>query len=77
MALTSFFVDDLNDWIYNNLDIDTILDRINLVGIDSLTKIEKELGWKPSIQFEEGLEKTIKWYKDNYDKVKSLKNYFE
>jgi len=38
----SFFVDDLNDWIYNNLDIDTILDRINLVGIDSLTKIEKE-----------------------------------
>ncbi len=38
----SFFVDDLNDWIYNNLDIDTILDRINLVGLDSLTKIEKE-----------------------------------
>lgn len=38
----SFFVDDLDDWIYNNLDIDTILDRINLVGIDSLTKIEQE-----------------------------------
>jgi hypothetical protein len=38
----SFFVDDLNDWIYNNLDIDTILDRINIVGIDSLTKVEKE-----------------------------------
>ena len=38
----SFFVDDLDDWIYNNLDIDTILDRINLVGLDSLTKIEKE-----------------------------------
>jgi hypothetical protein len=38
----SFFVDDLNDWIYNNLDIDTILDRISQVGLDSLTKIEKE-----------------------------------
>ena len=38
----SFFVDDLDDWIYNNLDIDTILDRISQVGLDSLTKIEKE-----------------------------------
>jgi hypothetical protein len=38
----SFFIDDLNDWIYNNLDIDTILDRISVVGLDSLTKIEKE-----------------------------------
>jgi len=38
----SFFVDDLNDWIYNNLDIDTILDRISQVGLDSLTKVEKE-----------------------------------
>lgn len=38
----SFFIDDLNEWIYNNLDIDTILDRISLVGIKSLTEIEKE-----------------------------------
>jgi hypothetical protein len=38
----SFFVDDLNDWIYNNLDIDTILDRISQVGLDSLSKIEKQ-----------------------------------
>lgn len=38
----SFFIDDLNDWIYNNLDIDTILDRISEVGLGSLTKIEKE-----------------------------------
>ncbi len=29
------------------------------------SKIEKELGWKPSLQFEEGLEKTIDWYLDN------------
>lgn len=38
----SFFVEDLDEWIYNNLDIDTILDRISQVGLDSLTKIEKE-----------------------------------
>ena len=30
-------------------------------AIDS-TKLQKELGWTPSLQFEEGLEKTIDWY---------------
>ncbi|HMH22038.1 MAG TPA: dTDP-glucose 4,6-dehydratase [Puia sp.] len=29
------------------------------------TKLNKELGWKPSLQFEEGLEKTVDWYLDN------------
>jgi dTDP-glucose 4,6-dehydratase len=29
------------------------------------TKINKELGWKPSLQFEEGIEKTIDWYLSN------------
>jgi dTDP-glucose 4,6-dehydratase len=29
------------------------------------TKLEKELGWKPSLQFEEGLEKTVSWYLNN------------
>ena len=38
----SFFMDDLDDWIYENLDIDTVLDRISSVGIKSLRKIEKE-----------------------------------
>jgi dTDP-glucose 4,6-dehydratase len=33
-------------------------------AIDS-TKIQKELGWKPSLQFEEGLEKTVEWYLAN------------
>jgi dTDP-glucose 4,6-dehydratase len=31
------------------------------------TKLEKELGWKPSLQFEEGLEKTVDWYLNNND----------
>lgn len=30
-------------------------------SIDS-SKIKTELGWKPDVQFEEGLEETIKWY---------------
>ena len=29
------------------------------------TKLKNELGWEPSLQFEEGLNKTIKWYLDN------------
>ncbi|MDR3132857.1 MAG: dTDP-glucose 4,6-dehydratase [Prevotellaceae bacterium] len=33
-------------------------------AIDS-TKLKTELGWEPSLQFEEGLEKTVKWYLDN------------
>ena len=31
------------------------------------TKIKNELGWMPSITFEEGLEKTVDWYLENTD----------
>ena len=33
-------------------------------AIDS-TKLKRELGWEPSLQFEEGIEKTVKWYLEN------------
>lgn len=33
-------------------------------AIDS-TKLQKELGWTPSLQFEEGLEKTVDWFLEN------------
>jgi dTDP-glucose 4,6-dehydratase len=36
------------------------------------TKLETELGWKPSITFEEGLEKTVDWYLENEDWVKEV-----
>ena len=29
------------------------------------TKLKDELGWEPSLQFEEGIEKTVQWYLDN------------
>ena len=29
------------------------------------TKLNRELGWMPSLQFEEGLEKTVDWYLQN------------
>jgi dTDP-glucose 4,6-dehydratase len=46
------------------------------------SKIKKELGWEPSLQFEEGLEKTVGWYLNNsewLDNVTSgaYKKYYE
>ena len=35
-------------------------------AIDS-NKLKAELGWEPSLQFEEGIEKTVRWYLDNQE----------
>ena len=37
-------------------------------AIDS-SKLQRELGWEPSLQFEEGIEKTVRWYLDNQEWV--------
>jgi dTDP-glucose 4,6-dehydratase len=36
------------------------------------SKINQELGWKPSVTFEEGLNKTIDWYLENEDWLRSV-----
>ncbi len=40
-------------------------------AIDS-TKLKNELGWEPSLQFEEGIEKTVKWYLENKDWIDNI-----
>ena len=35
-------------------------------AIDS-RKLQRELGWEPSLQFEEGIERTVRWYLDNQE----------
>lgn len=40
-------------------------------AIDS-TKLQKELDWVPSLQFEEGLEKTIDWYLENEEWLQNV-----
>ena len=35
-------------------------------AIDS-SKLQRELGWEPSLQFEEGIERTVKWYLENQE----------
>ena len=46
-----------------------VIDRLGhdaRYAIDS-TKLQRELGWEPSLQFEEGIEKTVRWYLDNQE----------
>jgi dTDP-glucose 4,6-dehydratase len=50
-------------------------------AIDS-SKLQNELGWKPSLQFEEGLAKTVDWYLTNEEWLASVtsgdyKNYYD
>ena len=54
----------------SSLDLITyVTDRLGhdaRYAIDS-TKLQKELGWEPSLQFEEGIEKTVRWYLENQE----------
>ena len=54
----------------HSLDLITyVTDRLGhdaRYAIDS-TKLQRELGWEPSLQFEEGIEKTVRWYLDNQE----------
>jgi dTDP-glucose 4,6-dehydratase len=38
------------------------------------TKIETEIGWKTQMTWEEGLQKTIRWYQENQDWVNRIRN---
>ena len=40
-------------------------------AIDS-RKLKNELGWEPSLQFEEGIEKTVRWYLDNEEWINRI-----
>ncbi len=41
-------------------------------AVDS-SKIEHELGWRPSVSFQEGLDRTVRWYLDNADWVRRVR----
>ena len=40
-------------------------------AIDS-TKLKEELGWEPSLQFEEGIDKTVNWYLENQEWLQNV-----
>lgn len=56
---------DLNTYVTDRLGHDA------RYAIDS-TKLQKELGWEPSLQFEEGIEKTVRWYLDNQEWMENV-----
>ena len=39
--LTDYFIEKLDEFLYNNLDVDGILDRILEVGVENITPFEK------------------------------------
>ena len=52
------YSDDLITYVTDRLGHDA------RYAIDS-SKLQRELGWEPSLQFEEGIDKTVRWYLDN------------
>ena len=69
---------------YSNELITYVTDRLGhdrRYAIDS-SKLLKELGWQPDNQFEEGIEKTVRWYLDNPEWIENItsgeyKKYYE
>ena len=63
---------EAGETIETYLDMDLITYVTDRAGhdlryaIDS-SKLQKELGWEPSLQFEEGIEKTVRWYLDHQE----------
>lgn len=41
------------------------------------SKIERDLGWKPTVTFEQGIAKTFAWYNENRDWVKAVESKIE
>ena len=61
----TYNIGGFNEW--KNIDIiKVVLGHDMRYAIDS-TKLQKELGWEPSLQFEEGIEKTVRWYLNNQE----------
>ena len=60
---------------YPDMDLITyVTDRLGhdaRYAIDS-TKLQKELGWEPSLQFEEGIKRTVNWYLENEEWMNNI-----
>ena len=80
-----FYFENSENWVGTSEKLNTyVKDRPGhdlRYAIDA-SKINKELGWKPTVTFEEGLSITIDWYLENkewMEKVTSgeYQNYYE
>jgi dTDP-glucose 4,6-dehydratase len=71
-SLLNFFGKDESFICY----VDDRLGHDRRYAIDS-SKMKDELGWEPSVTFEEGISKTFKWYESNADWVAKLNDQLE
>jgi dTDP-glucose 4,6-dehydratase len=39
-----------------------------------ISKIERELGWRPSVSFEQGLDRTVRWFLEHADWVRRVRS---
>ena len=52
----------------HSLDLITyVTDRLGHDARYAIDSTKKELGWEPSLQFEEGIEKTVRWYLEHQE----------
>lgn len=70
--LLKFFGKDESLIIY----VDDRLAHDRRYAIDS-SKLQKELGWKPSVTFKEGIQKTFEWYENHKQWMEKLMNKLE
>ncbi len=66
----------LNEMGKDDSSIEYVEDRLGhdkRYAIDN-TKIQSQLGWSPSLTFEEGIKITIDWYLNNQEWIKSIEN---
>lgn len=73
IEITKLLIKELNK---DESSIKYVEDRLGhdrRYAIDS-SKIQRELGWKPSLTFEEGIKITIDWYLNNRDWIQKLED---
>ena len=76
----TYNIGGFNEW--KNIDIikviietvDRLLGNPKGHSLDLITYVKNVLGWEPSLQFEEGIEKTVRWYLENQDWINSIMN---
>ena len=79
--MLKLIINILDEWLgkpkgYSEKLITYVTDRAGhdlRYAIDS-SKLQNELGWKPSVTFEEGIRMTLKWYLENLEWLYKIKN---
>jgi dTDP-glucose 4,6-dehydratase len=68
------YVEDHNRAVWQIMQSGRNGETYNIGGENNCDKLKQELGWKQSVDFSEGLEKTIRWYLDHQDWVREIES---